>query len=420
MAQTVELQALEEEVSLFLAPGHPQRKALNDNPYPFFGRLRAADPVHRSRNGTWLVTSYDGVKALLEDPSWSRDARAARLRSGEAASQINRPAYSLIESGMLWRDPPDHTRLRRLVHKAFTPKSLAAWSERIDRIAADLLADVSSCSSFDFLNDFAFKLPATVICEMIGMPPERYDDYVGWAAAAIEVQEPGDPFRESLRHADVAAEACMDYFDELIAEKRRNPGNDVLSMMLEADRDESVHVSDEEIVGMCILLHVAGYETTSYLMTNGMYHLITNPDQYSKLRKNPDLVPTAIMEMLRFDGPARATMVRWAPDDIEIGGTTIPKGSAVLGIFGAAHRDPAHFDRPDSFDIAREQGLQFGFGHGIHYCLGVNLAKLEAGSVFRLLASDYPRLALSENVRELHWKDSLVTRALTSLPVAWV
>ncbi|HEY3735903.1 MAG TPA: cytochrome P450 [Jatrophihabitans sp.] len=414
MTSTVERPSLENEVTWFLTPGHPSRAAITEDPFPFYERLRDTDPVHESAAGPWLVTSYDGVRSLVDDPDWSRDARAARLRSGQV---VDRPAYSLIESGMLWRDPPDHTRLRRLVHKAFTPKALQTWHARIDDIVTELLDDVGERSSFDFLHDLAFKLPAAVICQMIGMPPERYDDYVGWAAAAIEVQEPGDPQRESLSHADQAARDALAYFGELIDQKRRQPGDDILSMMIEADHAESTRVTDEEIVGMCLLLHVAGYETTSYLMTNGMYHLIRNPDQYSLLRDNPDLVPAAVMEMLRYDGPARATMIRWAAHDMPVGDKVIPEGASVLGIFGAAHRDPAHFDRPDVFDITRDETLQFGFGHGVHYCLGVNLAKMEAGAMFQQLVTRLPRLEIATD--ELRWKDSLVTRALLSLPVAW-
>jgi cytochrome P450 len=407
---------IDDEVTWFLTPGHPERAAIRNDPYPFYDRLREHEPVHKSSVGPWVVTRYDDVLALLQDPRLSRDIEQAWMAAAGVDSLDLRPAQRLIKSGMLWRDPPDHTRLRRLVQRSFTPSALANWYSRIDEIARGLLDGLRDRDQFDLLHDFAMKLPGIVICEMIGMPLDRLDEYEDWALATIEIQEPHQP-EDVLRHADAGATACLAYLDELIEEKRRRPGPDVISALLEADADEDVKVTHEEIVGMCILLHVAGHETTSNVVTNGMYLLLGHPEQYQRLRTDPSLVPAAVEEMLRYEGSGRNTMPRWASEDMVIDGTVVPAGDEVIGIFGAAHRDPARFPDPHRFDITRADNPHLAFGFGIHFCLGARLARAEAQTALRLLATEYPELRLASD--DFGWRDSLVLRALDRLPVAW-
>lgn len=408
---------IDEEAASFLTPGDPRRAGVNRDPYPFFDRLRAHDPIYRSTVGPWLLTRYDDVLALLQSSDFTRDVRAVRLASlPPGAPTEARPALRLIEAGMLWRDPPDHTRLRRLVGRAFSPSVIKQWEPRIEEIARDLLDRLRARDSFDLLRDFAMKLPGAVITEMIGMPPDRADDYEAWSDAAIVVQDLGST-EDELARADRLALDCLAYFDDLVEEKRRHPGDDVLSMLLEADRLERNPATHDEIVGMCVLLHVAGHETTSNVITNGVYRLLTEPRQYELLRDRPGLAAQAVEEVLRFDLSARATMPRWASRDTVIGGRTIPEGDLVLGIFGAANRDPDHFADPHRFDITRVDNPHIAFGFGIHFCLGARLARTEATITFRLLAGEYPELALVHE--DVQWRDVVILRALSGLDVAW-
>jgi cytochrome P450 len=412
-----EVKDLADEVSWFLTPGHPNRGPIRVDPYPFYSRLRAEDPIHKSSLGPWVLSRYDDVLALVQNPSFSHDIVNFWMRQAGADRPLDlRPAQRLIASGMLWRDPPDHTRLRRLVQMAFAPSAIAARAGRIDDIAREVIAGLRERASFDLLHDFALKLPGIVICEMVGMPLDRLHQYEEWASATITIQEPNQP-ETVLAHADRLALECLAYFDELVEDKRSRPGDDILSALLEADRLEDVRVTHEEIVGMCTLLHIAGHETTSNVLTNGIYHLVQDPRQYRLLRSGPQYIDTAIDEFLRYDGSARNTMPRWAVEPTTLGDQLIAAGDQVIGIFGSAHRDPARFESPDKFDITRRNNPHIAFGFGVHYCLGARLARAEASAALRVLMSDVPELGLAGD--DVVWRDSLVLRALEGLPVIW-
>lgn len=415
--RTVAAPSVAEEAEWFLTPGHPNRGPLNDDPYPFFDGLREQDPVHHSSAGAWLLTRHADVLALLQSPDFTHDVKQRRLAGlPPGAPPDARPALRLIESGMLWRDPPDHTRLRRLVSRSFGPSAINEWTPRIEQIARELLDDLRGRDEFDLLHDFSAKLPGIVITEMIGMPAERGEEYAQWSEAAIIIQDHGRT-EDELAHADRLALDCLAYFDDLVTEKARNPGDDILSGLLEADKDEDDRATHDEIVGMCILLHVAGHETTSNVIANGVYHLLEQHEQYELLRNDPELATSAVEEILRYDLSARNTMPRWSTAATTFGDVTIPEGELVLGVFGAAHRDPARFADPHRFDITRQDNQHLAFGFGIHFCLGARLARAESFAALRLLATEYPQLVLATD--KVKWRDSLILRALTGLPVAW-
>ncbi|MEO6122340.1 MAG: cytochrome P450 [Ilumatobacteraceae bacterium] len=412
---------LERDVERWLTPGHPDRGSLIADPYPLFDRIRASNPVYKSAVGPWIVTRFDDVFAILRDLRWSRDvshAHNAHLQqpavgpdSQEVAPSM---ATSIFSTWMLYTDPPEHSRLRRLVSKAFAPKAILGWQPRIDEIIADLLADLRQRAEFDIRHDYANQLSATVMCEMIGMPTERFDEFVQWSGALITLQEPGAP-SEATAAAERLLDDCIAFFDDLIRVKRTAPGDDIISLLLECERDE--RVSREEIIGMCMMLHVAGHETTANRITNVMFHLLADTAQHDLIRSDPSLSTNAIDEVLRFS--STGPLPRYALVDIEVAGTVIPRGDIVIPSQGAANRDPDRFPDPHRFDITRANARDhIAFGTGLHHCLGVNLARMESVSALTALISEPRRL--EPTGAEVRWRDSLVVRGLDRLPVRWI
>ena len=413
---------LERDVERWLTPGHPDRGALIEDPYPLFDRIRSRDPVYKSAQGPWIVTRFDDVFAILRDLRWSRDvthAHNAHLHQGSIAdadtdATSTSVATSIFATWMLYADPPEHSRLRRLVNRAFTPGAIAGWQPRIDAIVASLLADLRERREFDIRHDYANRLSATVMCEMIGMPLDRFDEFVRWSGALITLQEPGAG-TDAVRAAESLLDDCIRFFQDLIRSKRADPGDDIVSLLLECERDE--RVSQEEIIGMCMMLHVAGHETTANRITNVMHHLLADPVQHDLIRADPSLAANAIDEVLRFS--STGPLPRYATVDIEVGGTVIPRGDIVIPSQGAANRDPDRFPDPHRFDITRVNARDhIAFGTGLHHCLGLHLARREAVTALTALISEPRRLAPTG--AEVRWRDSLVVRGLESLPVRWV
>src|SRR5262245_11569863 len=381
------------------------------DPYPTYHRLRTADPVHRHSLGFFVLTRYDDVSAFLRDPRFGKSGYQALFDSRLGAG----PDGPWLALSMLFRDPPDHTRLRALVNKAFTPRVVEALRGHVQDIVDRLLARVAGAGQMDVIEDLAYPLPVIVISELLGVPLGEGDLVKQWSrdiARAIDaIALPVGP--EVVERGRRATEAMVGYFRRLIGERRGKPGPDLLSGLIEAE-EAGDRLSERELLSTCILLYVAGHETTVNLIGNGLLALLYHPDERRRLQDDPGLLTAAIEEFLRYDGPVQRTG-RQAAQDVEIGGVPIPAGSLVLGLLGAANRDPAHFAEPDCLDLRREEPRHLAFGSGIHYCLGAPLARLEAQVAIGTVLRRFPSLALV--VERLTWRPSSTLRGLDALPV---
>jgi cytochrome P450 len=383
------------------------------DPYPMYHRLRAEDPVHRSPLGFWVLTRYADVMAMLRDPRLIKEPIAAFVaaRFGMAAPP---PGLGL---SMLDRDPPDHTRLRGLVSKAFTPRALEGLRSHIQKIVDDLLADAAGKGEMDLIEEFAYPLPVRVICEMLGVPVKDHERFKQWgldiARGLDAIMLPPDS--EVGQRSVSGRRALAGYFRELIAGRRAAPRDDMLTALIAAE-EAGDKLNEEELLATCILLLVAGHETTVNLIGNGTLALLRHPDELRKLRENPGLIGTAVEELLRFDGPVQRT-ARIPSEDITIGGQTIGKGEMVMPFLGAADRDPAQFPDPDRLDITRADNRHIAFGMGIHFCLGAPLARMEGQIAINTLLARLPKLALATDRPQ--FRQSLTLRGLETLPVSF-
>ncbi|HEV8438018.1 MAG TPA: cytochrome P450 [Methylomirabilota bacterium] len=381
------------------------------NPYPTYHRLRAEDPVHQSPLGFWVLTRYEDVAAALRDPRFAKEAIAAFVaaRFGFAA-----PGIGL---SMLDRDPPDHTRLRSLVSKAFTPRVVETLRPHIQQIVDGLLDRVAGAASMDLIEDFAYPLPVIVICQMLGVPVEDRERFKQWgldiARGLDAIMLPPDS--EVTRRSAASRNAITDYFRELIAERRASPRADMLSALIAAE-EAGDKLSEEELLATCILLLVAGHETTVNLIGNGTLALLRHPAELRRLREAPTLIASAVEELLRYDGPVQRT-ARIPSEDVTIGDRTIAKGELVMPFIGAADRDPAQFRDPDRLDITRGDNRHIAFGWGIHFCLGAPLARVEGQIAINTLVQRLPKLALATDTPQ--FRQSLTLRGLSTLPVAF-
>ena len=392
---------------------NPMDPAFVADPYPTYHRLRTEDPVHHSPLGFWVLTRYPDVMAMLRDPRLIKEPIAAFVaaRFGMAAPP---PGLGL---SMLDRDPPDHTRLRGLVSKAFTPKALESLRPHIQQIVDDLLADAAGKGQMDLIEEFAYPLPVRVICEMLGVPVKDHERFKAWgldiARGLDAIMLPPDS--EVGQRSVSGRRALAEYFRALIAERRAAPRDDMLSALIAAE-EAGDKLNEEELLATCILLLVAGHETTVNLIGNGTLALLRHPDQLQKLRESPGLIATAVEELLRFDGPVQRT-ARIPSEDITIGGRTIPKGDMVMPFLGAADRDPAQFPDPDRLDITRADNRHIAFGMGIHFCLGAPLARMEGQIAINALLARLPKLALATDRPQ--FRQSLTLRGLQALPVSF-
>jgi cytochrome P450 len=393
--------------------------AFRADTYATFARMREQDPVLcqpgiDGETSIWFVTRYDDAEAvLLDDERFVRDPRLAlppeQLREGLPEWVAH------IDSNMLNRDGDDHRRLRRLVSKAFTPRMIERMRPRIQEIADELIDRVSAAGEMELVSTFAFPLPITVIAELLGVPAADRDRFREWSAAMVS---PALAVAEADQ-ADALLNAFVDYLRALFAERRREPGEDLVSALV-AVEDGGDTLSEEELSSMVALLIVAGHETTVSLIGNAMLALLTHPDQLAELERDPSLLPRAVEELIRFDGPVERTLNRWATADVELRGQTIRRGELVIVVLGAADRDPERFEDPDALVLAAERETrQLGFGRGPHFCLGAPLARLEAEIAVGTLLSRLPGLRLANSPEELRWRPVPLFRSLVALPVAW-
>nr|QOD95001.1 PldB [Streptomyces platensis] len=383
------------------------------NPHPLNAALRSADPVQRAVTSeglsVWVVTRYEDVRALLADSRLGKGVtqlREAVLLNAGDDERISQFTDSLTEH-MLNSDPPDHTRLRRLVGKAFTAGRIEQLRPRITEIVDNLLDRLSPGQEVDLVPVFALPMPTTVICELLGVPSVDRSSFSHWSNVLVSTAEVGELAE--------AGGAMVAYLAQLIADKRANPCDDLLTKLVQAT-DNGDQLSETELVATAFLLLSAGHETTVNLIAAGTLTLLQNPDQLARLRSDLTLLPGAIEELIRYDGPG-GMVLRHTLEPVEVGGVTIPAQQVVLLSLSSAGRDSTRFSDADRLDIGRPIGGSVGFGHGIHHCIGAPLARLEGEIAFRALLTRFPDLRLAVPPEELNWRDSVFIRGPESLPV---
>ncbi len=380
------------------------------DPHPTFARLRLKDPVHWSEHHhAWVLTRYDDVAAAFRDPRLSSDRASPLARSGAADSGEVDPVVSVLSRWMVFRDPPDHTRMRRAVRAAFTPAAIEALRPAIERVADRLLEGL--VDGLDFIEEFAVPLPALVIAEWLGVPPEDHDQFRAWSQnLATLVFASGLPDRHSRGRA--ALRALSSYLGKELARRRDEPSDDLLSTLSAAQA--SGGLTAEEAVANAVLVLFAGHETTTGLLANGLAVLLMHPDELERLRGDRSLMTTAVDELLRYEGPSKL-MPRWAAHEIELRGRRIKPGSLLYLVQAAANRDPAQFADPDQLDLGRYPNPHLGFGYGPHYCLGGALARLETAIALSRILDRWPTIELVSTPPR--WRPNLLGRAVQSLAV---
>lgn len=384
------------------------------NPQALYERMRQETPIYggigpQTGRTFWFFTRYTDCVAVLKDQRFGKEIAKHLTPEQIAANTFGDDSdFEAINRHLLNLDPPDHTRLRALVHKGFTPHIIENLRPRIQQIADDLLDTVQDEQEFDLLARFAFPLPITVIAELLGVPAADQDKFRAWTKALI--------FGLSEDEARVSVLEFTMYMHEMIDDRYANPRDDLISALVAAE-ESGDKLDRMELLSMIFLLLVAGHETTVNLIGNGTLALLQNPDQLRLLRENPALVKSAVEEMLRYNGPVEAPTMRWAFEDVEIGGVVIPQGDIVMPSLLAANRDPEVFENPNTFDITRDPNRHIAFGSGIHYCLGAPLARLEGAIAFNALLPRLPNLALNTDVAQLEWNDSLLLHGMKALPV---
>jgi cytochrome P450 len=385
------------------------------DPHKYYRRWREAGPVHHVQLpagfACWVVIGYEEGRAALADPRLRKDSSSfheiLRRQSPDAAMN-NMPDIAVH---MLNSDPPDHTRLRKLVNKTFTSRRVAAMRERIEEITSELLDEMDTHTEVDLLQIFANPLPVAVICELLGIP---FDDRADFQARTRLMLS--DVSSNTVDERSSAAKEMAQYLQNLVDGKRDEPSGDLLSALVRA-HDDGDRLTERELVGMAFLLLVAGHETTVNLIGNGVHALLRNPDQFEALRADLNLVPGAVEEFLRYEGPVRWSTVRYTAEPIRIGDTDIPAGEIVYVAVGAMNRDPEHFHNSEELLINRDTSGHVAFGHGIHNCVGAPLARLEANIAFTALLQRFPKLVLADEAFAPQWQAGLLVHGLSELPV---
>ena len=406
-------------VAFVLVPGVRRR------PHWQYRVVRAFDPVHRSPFGLWLLSRHEDVAAALRSPHMGNnedEADMSALTPGPLRPFINRQSQArvegrfieVIERTMLFRDPPDHTRLRALVSKAFTPRRVEALAGRVAALVDELLEAPAARGHIELMHEFAYPLPARVICELLGVPKDDEEFIVTQAPALGTGLDPAAMRTpETVAAANQATTAIVDYIDGLIADRKRAPTDDMLSALIAAE-ESGESLSHEELVSTILLLLFAGHETTANLIGNGMLALLRHPDQLARLRVTSDLDRSAVEELMRFDGPIQM-VERITLEPVVIGGREVPAGRILICLTSAANRDPAAFPDPNRLDLSRTPNPHVGFGGGAHFCLGAALARLEGRIAIGTLARRFPELRLLDP--KPAWRPSFTIRGLRRLPL---
>ncbi len=378
--------------------------------------LREAGPVHEipfpPTETAWLITRYDEARRALNDPRLAKGPLRTALRAGPGAL----PAQTLdaIGSHMLNTDPPDHTRLRRLVSAAFTARRIEGLRSRVRAISDELIDELATKDQADLIDDYAFPLPFTVICELIGVPEVDRASFRAWSNVLVSGDASrGESRADEERHA---ATSMIAYVRELVERRRAEPDDALMSGLVQTT-DAGDQLTEDELTSLVFLLLVAGHETTVNLIGNGMYLLLSQTDRADALRADPGLIPAAVEEILRYESPVKTSTLRITTEPVTIGEVTIPAGKIVMISLMAANRDPEAFPDADTLEWEREGRQHLAFGHGLHYCLGAPLAKLEGEIAIGSLLDRFPAMRPAKALSELEWRPGLLLRGLQHLPV---
>jgi cytochrome P450 PksS len=385
------------------------------NPFPVYARLREEAPVFRIKipgnEVGWLVTRYEDVAQVLKHGGISKD----RLGSMTPEQQAKLPwffkFFTPLVQNMLGRDPPDHTRLRALVHKAFTPRLIERLRSRVQTLSDELLDAAARKGSMDLVAEYAFLLPVTIIAEMLGVPPGDYRKFQHWSNRLVS----GTDMTDMLLSIPSVVMFTR-YLRKLIAQRRTSLGDDLLSALIQAE-EAGDKLTPDELVSMAFLLLVAGHETTVNLISSGTLALLQHPEQLERLRKEPGLIEPAVEELLRYASPVEISTERIARENITVSGVTIPRGDLVFAVLASANRDERQFKDPDTLDLGREPNKHVSFGLGIHYCLGAPLARLEGQIAIQTLVNRFPNLRLATPAESLKWRTGFLMRGPKKLPV---
>jgi cytochrome P450 PksS len=382
----------------------------------FYARLRAEEPVSRvvlpDGQSVWLLTRYEDVAAALKDPRLVKDKRTA-LTPDQAARQPWVPSmFRPLERNMLDVDAPDHTRLRALVHKAFTPRLVEEMRTRIQGLTEALLDAAEARGRMELIRDFALPIPTTIIAEMLGVPAEDRHKFHRWSRVIVA----SNPSGWRMVRAIPSVVAFLRYIRKLVKSRRARPGEDLVSALVGAE-EAGEQLNEDELVSMIFLLLVAGHETTVHFIGNATRALLEQPSEKARLQNDPGLAPSAIEELLRHSGPLETATERYAREDLQISGVAIPRGALVYAVIASANRDERQFEKPDRLDLSRQPNRHLAFGLGIHYCLGAPLARLEGQIAILALLRRFPDLRLAVPSEALRWRRSLVLRGLETLPV---
>lgn len=389
--------------------------AFKKDSHRFYRELRESSPISSARlpdgQTLWLVSRYADVERLLKDERLFKDKRKLQQRRGLARLPQILRSLETLERNMLDVDPPDHGRLRRLVHKAFTPRRVEAMEGRIKQLSEELLHGASREDPIDLIRDYALPIPTTIIAEMLGIPAEDRPRFQRWSKVVVSAGSRG-----SLLRTLPSLLRFVSYLRRAIAGKRKHPADDVLSALVEAE-ESSDRLDADEVLAMALLLVVAGHETTVNLIANGVLALLQHPLELERLVASPSLLPTAVEELLRFESPVEIATERYAAEPMEIDGAVIPRHELVGLVLASANRDERRFERPDQLDVGRTPNPHLAFGDGLHFCLGAPLARLEGRIALETLLCRFPHLRLAVAPQTLRYRPGLNLRGLETLPV---
>ncbi|MGX1320575.1 cytochrome P450 [Bradyrhizobium sp. USDA 377] len=387
------------------------------DPYPHYDRMRAIDPIHVTPFGQFVASRHADVSLVMRDKRFGKDF-VERSKRRYSEKIMDEPVFRNLGHTMLQADPPDHTRLRGLVVKAFTARRVEDMRPRIQEVVDQTLNAMIDRGQMDLIRDFAFRLPVTIICDMLGIPEEHREGFHKGSSDGVRILDPVPLTPDEIKQGNARNLMAQMYFQQLFELRRRNPGDDLTTQLVQAEEDGN-KLTNEELTANIMLLFVAGHETTVNLIGNGLLALHRNPDQLALLKARPELMTNAIEEFLRYDSSVQMTG-RVALEDIEdLGGRQIPKGETVLCLLGSANRDPAVYpDRPDRLDVTRQNVKPLSFGGGIHFCLGAQLARIEAEIAIATLLRRLPDLRI-DDVENPKWRPTFVLRGLTQLPASW-